>query len=72
MIFAIPSFIPVPSPGTMQMISIFSLIAGICFVGAGLLFLFLNKKKERNNILPWVFLCVGLLLMANHGLQLLF
>lgn len=70
--FTIPGFIPIPSPETMRMISVFSLIAGICFVGTGLLFLFRGKKKEKKNTLAWIFLCVGLLLIANHGLQLLF
>ena len=45
--FPIPGFVPVPSAEIMQTISIVSLIVGVCFVGAGLLFLFLNKKKGK-------------------------
>ena len=43
----IPDFVPVPSAEIMQTISIVSLIIGICLVGVGLLFLFLNKKKGK-------------------------
>ena len=43
--FPIPDFVPVPSAEIMQTISIVSLIVGICLVGVGLIFLFLNKRK---------------------------
>ena len=43
--FPIPDFVPVPSAEIMQTISIVSLIVGICLVGVGLIFLFLNKKR---------------------------
>lgn len=43
--FPIPDFVPVPGAEIMQTISIVSLIVGICLVGVGLIFLFLNKKR---------------------------
>ena len=72
--FPIPDFVPVPSAEIMQTISIVSLIVGICIVGAGLLFLFLNKRKgkEKKNTFTWIFRGVGVLLIVNHGIQLLF
>ena len=70
--FPIPDFVPVPSAEIMQTISIISLIVGICLVGVGLLFLFLNKKKEKKATALWVVIGIGVLLIANHGIQLLF
>ena len=72
--FPIPGFVPVPSAEIMPTISIVSLIVGVCFVGAGLLFLFLNKKKgkEKKATALWIFIGVGALLIVNHGIQLLF
>ncbi len=71
--FPIPSFIPVPGAETMQLISIISLIVGICLTVAGALLLFLNKRngKEKNTF-AWILICVGVLLIANHGVQLIF
>lgn len=71
--FPIPSFIPVPGAETMQLISIISLIVGICGTVAGVAFLFLNKRKRnKKNTLAWILICVGVLLIANHGIQLIF
>ena len=72
--FPIPNFIPVPNAEAMQMISIVSLIVGICLVGVGLIFLFLNKRKGKENKATalWVVIGIGVLLIANHGIQLLF
>ena len=72
--FPIPDFIPVPNTETMQMISIVSLIVGICLVGVGLIFLFLNKRKgkEKKATALWIVIGVGVLLIVNHGIQLLF
>ena len=72
--FPIPDFVPVPSAEIMQTISIISLIIGICLVGAGLLFLFLNKKKgnEKKATVLWIIIGVGVLLIANCGIRLLF
>ncbi len=71
--FPFPSFIPVPGAETMQLISIVSLIVGICVTVVGVLFLFLNKRKEKKkNTLAWILICVGVLLIANHGIQLIF
>ena len=70
--FPIPSFIPVPGAETMQLISIVSLIVGICVTVVGVLFLFLNKRKgKEKNTLAWILICVGVLLIANHGIQLI-
>ncbi|MDE6603226.1 MAG: hypothetical protein K2K90_13955 [Lachnospiraceae bacterium] len=72
--FPIPDFISVPSAEIMQTISIVSLIVGICLVGAGLIFLFLNRKKgtEKKTTALWIIIGVGVLLIVNHGIQLLF
>ena len=69
----IPRFIPVPGAETMQLISIISLIVGICVAVAGVLFLVLNKRKgKEKNTLAWILICVGVLLITNHGIQLIF
>ena len=71
--FPIPDFIPVPGAETMQLISIILLIVGVCVTAAGVLFLFLNKRKgKEKNTLAWILICVGVLLIANHGIQLIF
>ena len=71
--FPIPDFIPVPGAETMQLISIISLIVGICVSVAGVLFLVLNKRKgKEKNTLAWILICVGVLLITNHGIQLIF
>ena len=71
--FPIPSFIPVPGAETMQLISIVSLIVGICVTVVGVLVLFLTKRKgKETNTLAWILICVGVLLIANHGIQLIF
>ena len=72
--FPIPDFVPVPSAEIMHTISIVSLIVGICLVGVGLLFLFLHKRKGKENKATalWVVIGIGVLLIANHGIQLLF
>ena len=72
--FPIPDFVPVPSVEIMQIIGIVSLIVGICLVGVGLLFLFLNKKngKEKKATALWIIIGVGVLLIVNHSIQLLF
>ena len=79
--FPIPDFVPVPSAEIMHTISIVSLIVGICLVGVGLLFQFLCKKnffcnkrkgKEKKATALWIVIGVGVLLIVNHGIQLLF
>ena len=71
--FPIPYFVPVPSGETMRLISIISLIVGICVTVIGVIFLFLNKRKgNEKNTLPWIFFFFCALLMANHGIQLIF
>lgn len=74
MSFPIPDFVPVPSAEIMQIISVVSLIVGICLVCVGLLFQFLNKKKEKEKKVTvlWIFTGVGALLIVNHGIQLLY
>ncbi|NBJ93271.1 hypothetical protein [Parablautia muri] len=71
--FLIPDFIPTPAPETMQLISIILLIVGVCVTVAGAFFLFLYKRigKEKNTF-AWVLICIGVLLIVNHGLQLIF
>ncbi|EOS27857.1 hypothetical protein C807_04055 [Lachnospiraceae bacterium 28-4] len=72
--FPIPDFVPVPSAEIIQTISIVSLIVGICLVGVGLIFLFLNKRKgkEKKTTALWIVIGIGVLLIVNHGIQLLF
>ena len=72
--FPIPDFVPVPSAEIMHTISIVSLIVGICLVGVGLFFLFLNKRKgkEKKATALWIVIGIGVLLIVNHGIQLLF
>ena len=71
--FPIPSFIPMPGAETMQLISIVSLIVGIFVAVVGVLFLLSNKRKgKEKNTLAWIMICVGVLLIANHGIQLIF
>ena len=71
--FPIPSFISVPSVETMQRISIISLIVGICVTVAGAAFLFSGKRKgNKKNTFAWILICVGVLLITNHGIQLIF
>ncbi len=74
MYFAIPDFVAVPNAGTLQTISIVSLIVGFCLVGAGLLCLFWRKRKGSKNkaVVVWIFIGIGALLIVNHGMQLLF
>lgn len=74
MYFAIPDFVAVPSAGTLQTISIVSLIVGFCLVGAGLLCLFWHRKKGNGKkaVGVWIFIGIGALLIVNHGMQLLF
>ena len=74
MSFPVPDFVPVPGAEIMQMISAVSLMAGICLVGVGVLFLLLNRKKEKEKkaAVLWILTAVGALLIVNHGIQLLF
>ncbi len=70
--YPFPDFVPVPSHEAMLIISIVSLIIGICLICLGLLFLFLRKRKEKKTTIPWVCVGIGIILIANHGAQLLF
>lgn len=67
----IPDFVPIPNAETMAAISIVLLIAGICLVGFGVIFLFLCKRKGKKTTTSWICICAGILLVANHGIQLL-
>ncbi|EXG88399.1 hypothetical protein K413DRAFT_5319 [Clostridium sp. ASBs410] len=66
-----PDFIPIPSSNTMLIISIVLLIVGICLICAGLLLFFLCKRKGKKTTVSWVCIVAGVLLMANHGIQIL-
>ncbi len=71
--FLIPDFVPVPGTETMQLISIILPIVGICVTVAGMLLLFLHKRNgNRKDTLAWIFIGIGVLLIANHGVQLIF
>ena len=69
--FPIPDFVPIPNAETMVVISIVLLIVGICLVGLGIVFLYLRKRKGKKTTIPWICICAGILLVANHGIQLL-
>lgn len=64
--------VPVPSSETMLTISIVLLIVGICLVCLGATFYFLHKRKGMKTAIPWISICIGILLMVNHGIKLLF
>jgi len=70
--YPFPDFVPVPSYETMHTISVESLIIGICIVCVGLVWLFLRKQNNKKTTLPWVCIGIGIVLFANHGIQLLF
>lgn len=72
--FPVPDYVTVPSTEIMQTISVVSLVVGICLVGVGLFFLFLNKRKGKGqkNTFIWVLTVIGILLIVNHSIQLLF
>lgn len=67
----VPAFIPVPDPGTMVTISIALLLAGCALAGFGAVFLLIRKRNGKKTVIPWICICAGILLMANHGIQLL-
>ncbi len=71
-VFPIPSFIPVPSAGVMLILSIISIIIGICLLIVGLVLYKKNKKIQKKSIASTVCIIIGALLIANHGIQLLF
>ncbi len=69
----IPDFVQVFSAETIQLISVILLIVGFCITVVGAIFLFLNKRKgKEKNTLARILICAGILLIANHGLQLIF
>ena len=79
--FPIPDFVPVPGAEIMQTIRVVSLIVGICLVGVGVIFQFLCKRNvfcnrrngsEKKTTALWIVIGVGVLLIVNHGIQLLF
>ncbi|MCR1975464.1 hypothetical protein NSA52_15200 [Clostridium sporogenes] len=67
-----PYFVPVPSHEAMLTISIVSLFVGICLVCLGLLLLLLRKRKGKKTTIPWACVSIGIILIANHSVQLLF
>lgn len=72
--FPIPSFVPVPGPEVLRVISIVSFLAGLSLMAAGLLLLFrgLGRGKNGQRALTWTLLGAGALLSINHGLLLIF
>lgn len=68
----IPDFVPIPNGEIMVTISIALLIVGICLICIGSVYLFLRKRKGKKVTIPWVCICAGILLMVNHGIQLIF
>lgn len=68
----VPDFIPIPSSEILSIISIVLLIVGFGLACVGFLLVFLRKRKGKKTTIPWVCVGVGILLMANHGIQLLY
>ncbi|MHB9945654.1 hypothetical protein CF095_09690 [Clostridium botulinum] len=68
-LFQIPSFVPVPSREVMFNLSIISVIIGICLIIAGLI---LNNKNKKKGIAAWICITIGIVIIVNHGIQLLF
>ncbi|WP_338753356.1 hypothetical protein [Bacillus sp. FJAT-52991] len=67
--FQVPSFIPIPSSETMMTISIIIVVIGLFLVILGVI---LQKGKQKTNRAAWVCIGIGVLLIINHGIQLLF
>lgn len=67
-----PDFVPMPSPEIMQFISIVLFIVGIGLLVIGSFLLYFKKKKERKTAVAWVIIAIGIALIVNHGMQLLF
>lgn len=65
----IPGFIPVPGGETMVRISVIALAVGVCLAAAALLYL--RRQKGKNTAPGWILLAVGVLLVINHGVQLM-
>ena len=70
--FPIPDFVPVPGPETMHLISLVSLAVGIGLVGAAALSLLAKGGREKRRRYPYILMGTGVLLILNHGAQLLF
>ncbi len=68
-LFQIPSFVPVPSREVMFNLSIISVIIGICLIIVGLI---LNNKNKKKSTATWICITIGMMIIANHGIQLLF
>lgn len=68
---SIPSFIPIPSAEMMAKMSLVLLIIGICLAGTGTLFYFLSRRKGKKATIQIICIVAGLLLIVNHGVQLL-
>ncbi len=68
----VPDFVPVPNPEILLTMSIVLLIVGICLVCIGGLLFFLRKRKGKKTIIPWICIGAGILLVTNHGIQLIF
>jgi hypothetical protein len=70
--FSLLDFIPSPIAEMLPAISLISLIFGICFACIGAILLFHLKHKKKKTTVSWIFICIGTLLIVNHGIQLLF
>lgn len=68
-LFQIPSFVPVPSREVMLKLSIISVIVGICLIIAGLI---LNNRNKKKGIAASICITIGIVIIVNHGIQLLF
>ena len=70
----VPGFVPVPGPEAMRMIAAVLFGVGACLACAGALVLYAgrNQAEKKTPAFAWVFLGVGVVLMIDHGVQLLF
>ncbi len=67
--FQPPSFVAIPSSEIMITISIVTMVIGLFLVILGLI---LQKRKKKTNRAAWICMGIGVLLIINHGIQLLF
>lgn len=70
----VPGFVPVPAPEAMEMIASVLFVVGACLTCAGVVCLCAGRKRAEKKVpaFVWTLLCVGAILMIDHGVQLLF
>ena len=67
----VPWFVPVPAPETVRAMSMVLLAAGICLAVTAAFFLGRGRAEGKSGKLPRLMLGAAVLLILNHGIQLL-